>query len=397
MGDSTAQDSTADGGQRRSRVSSGTMLLYGDLHNHTLFSDGAGDPEHAFFQMRAAGLDVAALTDHDSIPRHQIDFLDPADYPDAEAFALAQSPPHSLDEDGWRRTAELADAADVPGEFTAIRGFEWTEPWLGHANVWFSAAHLHVSTPGRVAGLHDWLAAAEPEALFGYNHPGREAGRFGDFVLAPGLVPRMVALEMYNRYDDYLFEGWHRGRASPLVACLNAGWRPGLVGVSDEHSRSYGLAGKGRTGIWAREHSRAGVREALSARRTFATRETALRLDATLGGVRMGGAVPAEGRLQLAVDLDGPALPASVDLQLLGTGDEGVPAVLAVVPASPGEVTCVEVDAAAASPWLVLRVADPARANRAPGPDGHPGNAWGLAYASPWYLPGQPPTAGSGR
>jgi hypothetical protein len=37
-------------------------------------------------------------------------------------------------------------------------------------------------------------------------------------------------------------------------------------------------------------------------------------------------------------------------------------------------------------PWLLLRVADPARRNASPGPDGHPGNAYGVAYASPWYL-----------
>lgn len=375
---------------RSSRISSGSRLLFGDLHNHSLFSDGAGDPEYAFLQMRAAGLDVAALTDHDSIPRHQVDFLDPADYPDAAALALAQTAPHSLEETGWERTAQLADAADVPGEFTAIRGFEWTEPWLGHANVWFSSGHLHVSTPGRVAGLHEWLAESEPDALFGYNHPGREPGRFGDFAMTPELVPRLVALEMFNRYDDYLFQGWADGRPSPLVTCLDAGWRPGLVGVSDEHSRSYGLAGKGRTGIWAREHSRAGVREALLGRRTYATREVGLRLDATLDGVRMGGTLRPDGRRrQLAVDLAfdpaGPPGSQRVQLQLLGSGPTGAPEVFLDEAVAPAEVTRLDVDLPGRLSWLVLRVGDPARRNRTPGPPGHPGNCWGLAYASPWY------------
>jgi hypothetical protein len=378
-------DQPEDG--RTSRITTGTRLLFADLHNHSMFSDGAGDPEAAFGQLRAAGLDAAALTDHASIPHDAIPHLDPRDYPDAEALALAQHAPHSLDDHGWRRTAELADRADVPGVFTALRGFEWTEPWLGHANVWFSERRLNVDTPGRVEGLHTWLAETEPAALFGYNHPGREPGQFHDFALEPGLVERMVGLEAFNRYDDYLFAGWGvRGR-SPLAACLDAGWRPGLIGVSDEHGRSYGLVGKGRTGIWVREHSREGVREALAARRTFATREVGLLLDATLGGVRMGGSVSAGGRQrELLVDLAGPAPYAGmrVELQLLASAGPP-PKVVAVFPATIGEVAGYAVDVPDAA-WLILRAADPARRNATPGPDGHAGNAYGLADASPWYL-----------
>jgi hypothetical protein len=187
----------------------------------------------------------------------------------------------------------------VPGEFTAIRGFEWTEPWLGHVNVWFSDEYLTVTTPGSLHGLQEWLVDRAPDALFGYNHPGREPGRLADFALprsSTALAGRMVALEAYNRAEDFLFGGYADGHRSPLVDCLDAGWRPGLIGCSDEHGRSYGLAGKGRTGLWVREHSRAGVREALLARRSFATREVGLRLDATLDGVRMGGPLPAAGR-----------------------------------------------------------------------------------------------------
>ena len=52
---------------RRSRLEPADApltLVVADLHNHSLNSDGRGDPERAFELMRAAGLDVAALTDH---------------------------------------------------------------------------------------------------------------------------------------------------------------------------------------------------------------------------------------------------------------------------------------------------------------------------------------------
>src|ERR671937_808136 len=42
----------------------GLRLFYGDLHNHTGYSDGMGRPEQALRQMRERGLHFAAITDH---------------------------------------------------------------------------------------------------------------------------------------------------------------------------------------------------------------------------------------------------------------------------------------------------------------------------------------------
>jgi hypothetical protein len=382
---------------RRSRlVADGSFLLYADLHNHSLLSDGLGDPEEAFAMMRAAGLDAAALTDHASIPHHRVEDLDLTHYPDEDALAIARLPPRSIDDAGWQRAAAVADAHDRPGEFTALRGFEWTEPWLGHVNVWFSDGYLPVTTPGQVSGLHEWLAREQPDALFGYNHPGREPGRLHGFAgpdaaylveaEVTGLSGRMVALEVFNRSFDFLFWGQSDGLGSPVVACLDAGWRPGLIGCSDEHGRRYGLAGRGRTGVWVHEHSRAGLREALLARRCFATREPGLRLDATLDGVRMGGAGVAAGRpAELAVDLAGSAYEGRrVRLQVLG-GEAGRPTVLEEHDAVVGEVTRARVEVPEGRSWLLLRVADPGTPNDVPGPVGHPADNRAIAYGSPWW------------
>src|SRR5690242_9683801 len=398
---------TSTDGWRRSRLSpDGAFLVVADLHNHTLLSDGRGDPDRAFVQMRAAGLDVAALTDHASIPREQRDELGLHQYPDADALDVARHMPRSFDEAAWERTAELANEFDVPGLFTALRGFEWTEPWLGHVNVWFSDGYHQVETPGSLAGLFDFLAEREQKALFGYNHPGREGGRHEEFAAPaapaggapdPDLAARMVALEAFNRDDDYLFG--LGGRGSAIVACLDAGWRPGLIGCSDEHGSQYGLAGRGRTGLWVHEHSRSGVRDALARRRSFATRETGLRFDATLDGVPTGAPGHVGERAELAVDLafadaDRGGLP--VELQVLtsaaATGGESPEvSVVARVPARVGDVTRAVVDVPASAPWVLLRVADPTRpygptggpAGRAP--RGHPCDCWALAYSSPWW------------
>ena len=275
--------------------------MHADLHNHTLLSDGAGDPAAAFPSMRDAGLDVAALTDH-AIRGAAV-----------EGTGLGGTPWIGLDRAGWRRTAELADAHDRPGEFTAIRGFEWSHPRVGHVNAWFTDDFTDVATHRGMAELYAWLTqdgrrngVRGVAGLAGFNHPGREDGRFAGFRYAAAAAEQMVSLEMFNRGDDYLFKGVAAGGISPLVACLNAGWRTGLLGVSDEHTANWGLQpGTGRGGLWVIEHSRAGVAEALRARRFFATRVAGLRVDATAGGVRMGSVLPhRQGSVEFVLDVD---------------------------------------------------------------------------------------------
>ncbi len=384
----------AYGTSRTSRLrAGGELLVHADLHNHTRLSDGAGEPERAFASLRAAGLDVAAITDHAVFAAGVDDLLD---LPWVTRIS-------GIDQEAWRRLRELADAAHEDGAFVALRGFEWSHPLLGHVNVWGSERY---TDPFRtfdtdMTRFYDWLADPDggADGLAGFNHPGGRSGLlvFAGFEPRPAVTDRLVGLEMFNKRLDYLYQGTDEGGTSPLVRCLDHGWRPGLLGVSDEHGDDWGRPeGKGRTGLYVDALTRAGVRRALSARQAFATRERGLRLDATLAGRPLGTEVrlPAPGPARLRVELDVDRGEAwwgrPLSAQLLRPG-EPMPTLVAVTeitvprPDEPLPAWDVELDPADGS-WAVLRVSDPAAPadQRARGPWAELGST--VAYASPWWL-----------
>jgi hypothetical protein len=245
-----------------------------------------------------------------------------------------------------------------------------------------------------MAPLWRWLEHRAPEGLIGFNHPGTGRLRFGNFRYRPALADRVVSLEMFNKTHDYLFKDTQQGGESPLNQCLNAGWRVGILGVSDEHGTDWGFPeGKGRAGLYVHELTRAGVLEALAARRFFATRVKGLRLDASLEGVRMGGTVAHRGgpaRFEVDLDRGEGWQGRPLNVQVLRPGSL-MPALAAAedvkVPEPEDPVVAFEtrLDPAEGA-WVVLRVSDPAEP-----PDPRAKGEWAglgraIAYSSPFWL-----------
>lgn len=213
-------------------------------------------------------------------------------------------------------------------------------------------------------------------ALFSFNHPN-EFGNFEGFALDADLVDRMCAVEMHNLDKDYFFWDTTNGKPFPLNACLNAGWRPGIIGVSDEHGptlSSLADGSRGRGGVWVTDLSRAAFRDGLADRRMFSTDIQVLRLDVSAESldppgprVRMGSSlVHGNGTIRFGIDLSAGASQVGRPLlvQILTRGADAPTILDTVEVAMQGEeedpvfierpVSLHDTD------WVVLRFTDPA-------------------------------------
>lgn len=296
----------------------GLALLRGDLHAHTCYSDGEGAPADAFAAVKAAGrLDFFAVTDHSE----WLEFPFCAD--EACVFTpvecLATSLPARTE---WEDTLAQAEAA-TDASFVGLRGFEWSHPAEGHANVLGSSAYTNFLATPAMAPFYAWLLAPPPlggsDGVASFNHPGREPLTFDGFAHVPPADAEMQLLEVYNRGNVY---------EAQYVKALDQGWHVAATGVSDSHGPSGWLNVRGQTLVLAEARTRGAILAALDQMRTAATNDRDLEVVFEAGGHLMGASAdlpdafvatvrvhdPTDGLRRVSVLTRGGAVAASLDL-----------------------------------------------------------------------------------
>ena len=363
-------------------------LRTGDLHSHTAYSDGAPDtrPADTYAAGREAGLDFKAVTDHSEFtpaPVHgDENCLDPTtDRLPQDCLISPTEDPDGLRK--WQATREQARAATTD-DYLALRGFEWSSPYQGHVVVHGTENYTTAYKTGGLTmhGFWEWFTrdpalGCGADGLGFFAHPGREPETFEDFRYVPDAADRVVGCEVFNRDDQYLESG--------LAAALDAGWRVGAVGSTDNHSADLYRPDRAKTTLvvpgdepWSPET----VREALLARRFYATyNETLqLRVRAGTGDVEMGETVRAPGgeAVSIRVDAFDPATDDAIEGIALYTN--GAREVARTTLESPDRSATLRYEATApeeGTDWYAAKVV---------GTDGREGPERGSAFSSPVWI-----------
>jgi len=255
-------------------------LYWGDLQIHTGLSDGTGMPETVYqYAREVAGLDVAAITDHDA---HGV-------------FALDEAPAV------WDRLARAAREAHEPGRFVTFLGYEWTSWTHGHKHV------LYLDDEAPLLSNRD-AATSDPPGLWSRLPRGRAITVSHHTLGSP--VPTDWT------HHDPVFEpvveivsvhGSSEGKGAPMAVrgareghgvrdALARGYRLGFVGSGDTHNGHPGMGDPaaplgGVAGIYAPELTREAVFEAIRERRVYASSGPRVILDFTLNNLMMGSVV----------------------------------------------------------------------------------------------------------
>ncbi len=285
--------------------------LTGTIHGHTAYSDGypGSTPRSVAADVKADGNDFLALTDHSDtldVPFSASQYCIPPTFEVAATCAVAdaEQPANALRK--WPSTLEQLDLASNT-TFTGIRGFEWTSDRFGHINVLFSSNQTNAKVDGGYVALetfYAWLKRA-PELAGGadglavFNHPGAKSlseqdpgFNWNDFAYDPSLEDKIVGMEVFNTTTDYASpmragagaDGWY-------VHALDRGWHLAAIGAEDLghfYGDDWGGPAFAKTVILSADRSRAAIKSALAARRTYAVRQPGYRMSYTLEDAPMG-------------------------------------------------------------------------------------------------------------
>jgi hypothetical protein len=272
---------------RASAVDAG--VFFGDLHAHSALSnDATGDVDSFFTTARdVAHLDFVVLSDHNIF----------------------------LTEEEWLIVKATAAAYNDEGTFVTFSGYEWTNRW--HMNVYFQRDDENVCM--LCIPPSDFFTAYGPKVLAGtagahLNHP-QDIFKV-DWEQIDDDVLRNI--EVWNSASD----GSHEIGVGGTLWALQAGFRFGLVGVSDDHHTDQPpiLIGTGLTGCRVDALTRDDLLLALRDRRCYATNGDRIILDFDVDGTAMGGekSAPLDSTVTANVSVVGTDTPSLVEVVLNG-------------------------------------------------------------------------------
>lgn len=264
-------------------------LYWADLHSQTFFSDGLRCPEELYtFAKEEAFLDMFAVSDH------------------SEGISDRQ----------WEYFQAVTNDFNKDGEFVTLIGQEWTNPELGHRNIYYpgnGGPILRADSPSELEKLYE--TAKKHKALVIPHHSANVTMGVDWSKGHNAEVEKLV--ETYSIWGNSELSA-AKGNTRPIrvgggekegqhvIDALARGYRFGFVGGGDIHDGRPGdelhslqkkpvqyihLYRQGLTGIWASGLTREKVFGALRDRTVYAASNVRVILNFSVSGKPMGSII----------------------------------------------------------------------------------------------------------
>ena len=247
----------------------------------------------------------------------------------------------------WKWPATLKQAVESSTEtFTAMRGFEWTNDFYNHMNVYFSTNFRNVKVDGSYLSMQrmwDWLQlpvdqGGGADGLVTFNHPGSNP-KLSPFdgnlphteVLASTGVSNWNEVEYIPEVDDRVV-GMEINGGEDIewyVRALQNGWHIGPVAAEDHHETLWASRTMHKTMVLTGGRSPQDYYWALANRRTVAVhadllggepgqRVVAPTIDFTADGQPLGSRIAVDGPRRHVLRVAATGLPAGARIALVG-------------------------------------------------------------------------------
>jgi len=285
------------------------LLLWGDLHGHTLQSDGRGTVEEYYdFARRVAGLDFCAVSDH--------------------AFELV--------DEMWEHSKAVTNRLNEPGHFVTFNAYEWS----GNTNVGGDHNVYFLDDDPPIYRSDNYY---DPRNLQMYHGPEPKVahieGVFArlqerlqnkDVLCIPHWGGRHGNPKWHNPDVQRLIEVFseHRRSEDWVTSFLAGGHRVGVMASGDDHYGNPGLGylrpsydwekqeiGMAAVAVYAEEHTRESIFRALYDRRVYATSGDRIILDFRCDGHPMGSEYRSDAPPVITVEALGTAPIARVEVK----------------------------------------------------------------------------------
>ena len=316
-------------------------IFWGEIHGHTMLSDGLETPDCYFKWARdMEKLDFSALTDH--AYGNDLEELDTPSLTDSDKnmawrkdFPSAQFPFYPGRIARWAITKYVTHNFNQPGKFVTLLGYEWTGGHKGvvrcgnhgHKNVYYldddgpciNYADEEGENPDR---LWDTLKTIKGERVITIAHHPAYPQDFGvtgtDWSFHSDDIQPLV--EIYSKHgcsesSDSPYPLIKQAKGQYVQDALARGYKLGITAGSDTHISRPGSecpeASKelqyksGLTAVFAEELTRQGIFEALKKKRCYGTTHPRIILRFEINGHIMGEEITARDERKIKIKVAG--------------------------------------------------------------------------------------------